>query len=651
MKRVFALIAVVLLVAGLAASAASAATRSAATKRSARASHAATHATPAPAAPPAPTLRLTRASGAKFPNRAFLLNLSTSTRLTPSQFSVTEGGTAVTGVSIVPASTVGQSHFGTVLLIDDSNSMAGPTIASAIQAARTFVRVRNPQQPVGIIYLSQQPRIIVPMTSNTAALESALATVPKTHAGTHIFDAAEAALQMIVRAHLTQGSIVLLSDGQDTGSRLSEAAFTVDAKARGIAVYTVGAMDPSFTGSTLQSLATDSGGLYTPLNPNDLVPFYQKLGIALSNQYLIRYRSTTPLGESVPVAVKVSGVGSATTTYQTPTLTSGVELTPSHVTHNTFWTSTLGGILITLVCAVLIGLAVHVAISRREGVGARIGSFIRTTTTDIAPAKTLVQRALGDPRQRRLSSPWFVRLSEDLDIAGLQIALRRLWWLVVVATIVLGWALYGATSSVFAAVLALALPVIAYLGIRYLAERQRRMFDEQLPDNLTVIASALRAGHTFVGALRLMLEDAPQPTKRELTRALSDEALGLPLSESLDAVGKRMRSLDFQQVTLVATLQRDTGGNTAEVIDVVTDTIRDRIDLRRLIRTLTAQGRLAGGILSFLPVGILIAVTLIDSNYTHPLFHTTVGVIFLVIGAIMMVTGAIIINRIVNIEI
>jgi tight adherence protein B len=489
------------------------------------------------------------------------------------------------------------------------------------------------------------------MTSNTAALESALATVPQTHPGTHIFDAAEAALQMIVRSHLTQGSIVLLSDGQDTGSRLSEATFTANARARGIAVYTVGAMDPSFTGSTLQSLATDSGGLYAPLNPNALVPFYRKLGIALSNQYLVRYRSTTPLGESVPVVVKVSGIGSATTTYQTPTLTSGVDLTPSHVTHSTFWTSTLGGVVVTLACALLIGFAVHMLITRREGVGARIGSFIRTTTADLAPAKSLVQRALGDPRSRRIASPWFVRFAEDLDIAGLQIALRRLWWLVVVATILLGWVLYTTTSSVFGALLGLVLPIGVFLGVRYMAARQRRMFDEQLPDNLTVIASALRAGHTFVGALRLMLEDAPQPTKRELTRALSDEALGLPLSDSLDAVSKRMRSLDFQHVTLVATLQRDTGGNTAEVIDVVTDTVRDRLDLRRLIRTLTAQGRLAGGILSLLPVALLIVVTLIDPAYTHPLFHSTIGIIFLILGGVMMATGALLINRIVNIDI
>jgi tight adherence protein B len=571
--------------------------------------------------------------------------------LSANQFSVSESGTPVVGLSVVPASSVGQSHFGTVLLIDQSNSMAGTAIQNAILAARTFVQVRNPSQPVGIVFFSQSSSVAVPLTSNMATLNNALATVPATHAGTHIFDAAATALQMLVRAHLTAGSIVLLSDGQDTGSRISEMTFAANARSRGVAVYTVGVRDPSFTGSTLQSLAAESNGLYTPLNESALIPFYRALGIALSNQYLIRYTSASPLGESVPVSVNVTGVGSASTTYSTPTLTSGVQLTPSHVNHSSFWTSDAGALLITLACAFLIGLAVHLLMSRRDGVRARISSFIRSPDIALAPPKTLVQRALGDPGQRRVSSPWFVRLAEDLEIGGLRIAPRRLVLFTVVATILLGWILVAATSSFLGAFLALAFPVFVVMGIRYLADRQRRVFDEQLPDNLTVIASALRAGHTFVGALRLMLEDAPEPTRRELSRALADEALGIPLADSLGAVSERMRSLDFQHVTLVATLQRDTGGNTAEVIDVVTETVRDRLDLRRLVRALTSQGRLAGGILSVMPILLLIAVSLINPHYTHPLFHTFTGIIFLCFGAVMVISGAVIIRRIVDIEV
>jgi tight adherence protein B len=262
-----------------------------------------------------------------------------------------------------------------------------------------------------------------------------------------------------------------------------------------------------------------------------------------------------------------------------------------------------------------------------------------------------VQRALGEPDQRQVDSPWLVRLAEDLNVARIKIALGRLAAITAVATVLLGWLLANATSSPIGALLAIALPALVVIGIRFLADRERRQFDEQLPDNLTVIASALRAGHTFVGALGVMIEDAPEPTRRELRRALADEALGVPLADSLKTVSDRMRSSDFHQVALVATLQRDTGGNTAEVIDVVTETIRERLDVRRLIRSLTAQGRLAGGLLSVLPVLLLLILSLVNPHYMHPLYHNTAGIAFLVLGGVMVITGTVIIQRIVDIEV
>jgi tight adherence protein B len=189
------------------------------------------------------------------------------------------------------------------------------------------------------------------------------------------------------------------------------------------------------------------------------------------------------------------------------------------------------------------------------------------------------------------------------------------------------------------------------MAVTFLATRQRRAFEEQLPDNLQVIASALRAGHTFIGSLGVMVEDAPEPSRRELRRALADEQLGVPLVDALQRVSERMKSVDFQQVTLVATLQRETGGNTAEVIDLVTETIRDRLNLRRLIRSLTAQGRFAGRILAGLPVVLLIGISIINPGYVRPMFHQALGIIALVIAIVMVISGYFVIRRIVDIEV
>jgi tight adherence protein B len=600
----------------------------------------------------AANLRLTQANGAPFPTRTFILSLSQRRVVRPNQVTVNEQGANVTGVSVVPAASVGQSQFGTVLLIDTSNSMNGSAEQEAINAALTFVQTRNPHEPVGIVFFNQQPHVIVPLTTDTATLANALATVPTTHSGTHIFDAAATAERMLLHARLTEGSIVLLSDGADTGSHVSEQSFANSARSQGIRVFTVGAEDASFNGRTLSSLAAASNGLYTPLDPTKLVPFYRQLGLALSNEYLIRYQSTAPLGRPVHVTVTVAGIGSVSANYASPTLPSGVNLTPSHVTRRTFWTSALGELVIVLASGLLIGLGAFALLTKREGVRMRISGFVSAPLVESAAPRTLVQRALGDPTGRNARvAPWFQRLGDDLDIAGIQIAPSRLLAATVLLTVLLGFVLVTATSSGLAAPIALALPMFTVLLIRFLADRQRRLFDEQLPDNLTVIASALRAGHTFVGALGVMVEDAPDPSRRELRRALADEALGIPLPDALDTVAERMRSSDFRHVSLVATLQRDTGGNTAEVIDVVVDTIRDRLDLRRLVRSLTAQGRLSGMVLTTLPVLLLIAISLINPHYVHPLFHTTAGTMCLVVAVLMILTGGFLIKRIITIEV
>ena len=138
--------------------------------------------------------------------------------------------------------------------------------------------------------------------------------------------------------------------------------------------------------------------------------------------------------------------------------------------------------------------------------------------------------------------------------------------------------------------------------IRYRATKTRRRFEDQLPDNLQVMASALRAGHSFIAALSVMVKDAPEPSRKEFRRVVQDEQLGISVEQSLEVVYERMRCEDVIYVGLIATLQRDTGGNTAEVLDKVVETMRERGKLRRLVRTLTAQGRLGGWIVTALPI-------------------------------------------------
>lgn len=313
--------------------------------------------------------------------------------------------------------------------------------------------------------------------------------------------------------------------------------------------------------------------------------------------------------------------------------------------------SLLPFLLICLVCAALIGGAVFVVLVRRDEVSRRVGGFVAPTVTRADMQRSLVERALGD---RRSSMPQLARLEKarlELEVAEVHLTAERLALVTLVATALVGWLLAQATHSPIAVVLSLLTPFGVFMFVRTRASRGRRKFTEQLPDNLTVIASAMRAGQTFVGALSSVVTDAPEPSKRELHRAVLDEALGVPLGEALGAVTTRMKSSDFQHVAIVATLQRETGGNTAEVVDLVAETIRDRIEIQRIVRALTAQGRLAGIVLAGLPIGLLLIISIVNPAYMHPLFHTTTGYMALGAGVTMSGLGSFLINKIVNIKI
>ena len=312
----------------------------------------------------------------------------------------------------------------------------------------------------------------------------------------------------------------------------------------------------------------------------------------------------------------------------------------------------LAAAAVSVVAGGLLGGAVFALVGHRQTVAQRVGAYVTLRRDDSESEQSLVERALGDRKARKLvRSPLLTRLRTEMEVAEIDIGLEQLLGYVVVAILLVGGLLVLKTQSPVAALLALAVPGAALMAIRMRADRKRRMFADQLPDNLQVIASAMRSGQTFVGALNAVLEDAPEPSQRELRRAVLDEQLGIPLADALAQVTERMRSQDFKHVAIVASLQRETGGNTAEVIELVAETVRQRIEIRRLVRSLTAQGRLSGGVLAGLPVALLLFISLINPGYVRPLYHTTMGLVALGVSMGLVVCGGFVIRKIIKIEV
>jgi tight adherence protein B len=606
---------------------------------------------------PAAELGLAETAGARFPDRGYALTLPDAQPLTAADLDVRENGEPVHGFSVTPPDQVDASGFGVVLAIDTSYSMRGRPLSAAVAAAREFVRHRVPEQPVAVMTFAGSVDVLVGFTTDPAAIDRALDAVVQGGRGTLLLDAADRAVELIRAARMTSGSAVLISDGADWGSQASLDAVASAARAAGARVYGVG-LDSKYNDfGALNLLAVRSSAEFSAVSSlTDLARVYRRLGSRLAHQYLVRYRSAAGPGERVTVRMRVKGVrGEAVTTYRTPAVPVEVRPPFHHVPADRLWLSPAAGLAVGLFVALLVFAGLWTLVRpRKGGLRQRMAAYVAPPEED-APGKargaTLTSRVLVGAERSLDGRPWWDRIREALDVGRFQIApVRLLAWIAIGTIAALGFFPLVGGSALFA-VLAIAVPVGAWRLIRLRVRRQRKRFEDQLPDNLQVIASAMRAGHSFAGALSVVVEDAPDPTGRELRRVIADERLGVPLDLAMATAVRRMDSKDLEQVALVAVLQRETGGNTAEVLDRVTEAVRERLALRRMVASLTAQGRMSRWVLTGIPICLLVMLSLVNPTYMSPLYTTTIGRVLLGICAVMVTAGSLVIKRIVDIKV
>jgi tight adherence protein B len=600
--------------------------------------------------------RLTESSNAPFPDRSYLLSLPPGTSARPDQIQVREDGNRVSDLSVLPASAASSRGFGVVLVIDASRSMKGRAIREAMGAARAFARRRHPNQQLGVVTFNGRSVVALPLTQDEGDIDEVLDKPPVLARDTHVYDAVDTAVRMLASAQLRPASVVVLSDGSDTGSRIRSGQAAASARRNGVRVFSVGLRSGAFDPKSLAGLARDARGAYSEASgPGDLARIYDELGARLANEHLIVYRSLAGPKDRVHVNVQVDGVpGAATAEYTTPALRTAVE--PYRT--NDFWSSPAALFLVSLTCGGLLIASVYFAFSRpgRRKLRRRLSQFVSPAPPEQpqgrdAPGLVVSPRFMAGFGRAFEGMRWWPRFEEELDVARITTPPTQLVGATVIGTLVTTLLLGMATGNPLIALIGLLIPLAVRWFVKFKLERQRKHFAEQLADNLQVISSALRAGHSLVGAMAVAVQDAPEPTKREFERVVADEKLGVSLEDGLSVVARRMDSRDLQQVMIVASLQRETGGNTAEVLDRVADTVRERADLRRMIATLTAQGGISRWVVSALPIVLGCVISVINPSYLNPLFQTTPGHFMLVVAAILLVSGSLTIKKIVNIKV
>ena len=609
---------------------------------------------PATAAGADEELHLRPTGGAQFPDRAYVLSLPSEAYITPDSVKVRENGKLVGDVGVTPASTAESGQFGVVLVIDASDSMRGEAIAGAAAAARAFAANRQPGQSIGVVTFDGGTHVVLPLSADAEAIDAALAEPPPLGHETHLYDAIGLAASMLENADVTVRSVVVLSDGADRGSAKTLADASEAAADAGVRVFTVGLRSRAFDAAALQELARKGGGQYLEAKaPEDLEPIFDQLGSKLASEYLIHYRSSLPANKKVVVTVTVEGFSDVVTAgYTTPSASATAEPPFQRPGIERFVRSTAGMVSTAALVALLLALAFHFLIRPRTGgVRSRLAEFVSLPILSPASRPEEQKDQLFDRAEQSFGgSKWWARFKLDLEIGRINIPAARIFFWTIAATLLAAYLLYLLGGPIVG-LIAFVLPFVVRGVVRQRANRQRTLFAEQLPDNLQVLASALRAGHSLVGALSVVVDDSPEPSRSEFRRVIADEQLGVPLEDAFEVVAQRMESRDLSQVGLVAALQHETGGNTAEVLDRVADTVRERFELRRLVRTLTAQGRMSRWILTSLPIFLLLVITVLNPTYIDPLYSHSAGRIVLVIAALMVTAGSLVIRKIIDIKV
>jgi tight adherence protein B len=230
--------------------------------------------------------------------------------------------------------------------------------------------------------------------------------------------------------------------------------------------------------------------------------------------------------------------------------------------------------------------------------------------------------------------------AEGLDRAGMSITLPKfvlavgLWTLVAVAA---GFLLAGTWLGLLMVVV---VPFGARLLVKFKAGRRQAAFADQLDDSLQLMAGSLRAGHSLLRAVDSVSSEADAPTSEEFSRIVNETRVGRDLNDALDEVAERMGSDDFTWVAQAIAIHREVGGNLAEVLDAVSQTIRERNAIRRQVKALSAEGKLSAIVLMALPFGVAGFISLTNPSYMAKFTESTTGYAMLAAAVVMLLLGA-----------
>ena len=549
---------------------------------------------------------------------------------------------------------------GTVLVIDTSGSMLSRgAIDQAKAAARQFVAAKAPNDWIALVSFSSQVLVRSDFTQDGAALTAAvdqLAAVGETA----LWDGLITAARLYDQRPDLQPNIVLLSDGADSVSTQTQAQAVAALTGAHAAVFAAGIASQDFDPARLSELVDASGGsLSTSADPADLSAQFSRIRAAIENQYEVLYTSS---GTGGALALDLT-VGAQGAQVQARAGSTGVAASPQAVAPARGPFAASGGkYLVLLLAGVAAGLgavALLLIFARSEpSIEGRLGSYASPSPPEAAGlagplAETdLVQRAVDLTSKVAQRGGLLVKIEALLEQANLPLRPAEALFFYGAGVVLLGLlAVLGAPSLSVGLVAAAVVAVVPVAAVRILQKKRLKAFEAQLPDTLNLLAGSLRAGYSFLQGVEAVAEETSDPMARELRRVLAEARLGRPLEDALGDVAARMQSRDFEWSVLAIRIQREVGGNLAELLQTVAETMVERARMAGEVKALTAEGRISGIIMGMLPVGLGLFMFTAAPDYIELLFASAMGWAMVVGSAVMGLAGFAWIQKIIKIEV